>query len=315
MSDGRNFRTLVGQRWPETLLCVGLDTDPKKILRAVRHALVAQGYARDYSDEESVFGLNAAIIMATCDLVCAYKPNLAYYEGLGERGVSVLMRTCDFIKANAPPDVVIIGDGKRGDIGNSNAGYIKSVFDFYGMDAVTVHNYLGDKEGMDPFLDRADKGIIVLCHTTNKGADQFQHLVTLPAGTRINEIPEGMTAEDWLNYLSDESMQLYKRVAYHVSKDWNRNGNCAVVAGATYPEQLGEVRKIVGDDMPILIPGIGTQGGDLERSVRNGVNSRGDGIIINASRSVLYASDGLDFDRAARAEAMRLRDEINKYRR
>ena len=151
---------------------------------------------------------------------------------------------------------------------------------------------LGQEEGMQVFLDRADKGIIVLCRTSNKGAREFQDKIVCP-----------------------EMIPLYQYVALEVAKSWNANGNCAVVAGATYAEDIGAIREIIGDDMPILIPGVGTQGGDLEKAVKNGINSKGEGIIINSSSGILYKSSGPDFAQAARREAKRLYDEINKYRK
>ncbi len=188
------------------------------------------------------------------------------------------------------PGVPVILDAKQGDIGNSNLGYVEDDFDWLQADAVTINPYLGLEDGLQPFFDRADKGIIVLCKTSNKGSGEFQDLMVRSKGQYPTE-------------------PLYRRVARCVTNDWNANGNCAVVVGATYPEQLAEVRAIVGD-MPILIPAIGSQGGDLEATVRAGVNSRGEGMIINNARKVIFASGREDFADAARSELLRMHDDI-----
>ncbi|MFY9457933.1 MAG: orotidine-5'-phosphate decarboxylase [Candidatus Spechtbacterales bacterium] len=307
----RNFMEMLKAKWPETLLCVGLDTDPEKISREIE-ALIRKDDKLPPSESIGPLmrGYNARVIEATKDLVCAYKPNFAFYEAHGLQGLWALKETVAFIKTVAP-DVPIIGDAKRGDIGKTNLGYIKAAFDVYGVDAMTVHPYLGQEEGMQVFLDRRDKGIIVLCRTSNKGAREFQDLLTLPADFFDNE-SIWLTSLAWVQ---DQALPLYQRVAKNVAQNWNANGNCAVVAGATYAEDIKVIRKIIGDDMPILIPGVGTQGGDLEKAVKNGINSKGDGIIINSSSGILYKSTGPDFAQAARMEAKRLRDEINKYRK
>ncbi len=241
-----------------SLLCVGLD--PKEI---------------------PLFSFCKTIIDLTHDLVCSYKPNSAFFEAYGAEGISELKKTCDYIR-EAYPEIAIILDFKRGDIGSTNEGYVKYAFDYLQVDAVTVHPYLG-QEAMQTFLDRKDKGIIVLCKTSNKGSDEFQNI------TLENKLP------------------VYKHVANQVKNVWNRNGNCLMVIGATYPAELEEVRKMVGEDMTLLIPGIGAQGGDVEKTVKAGLNSKKKGIVVNSSRGIIFADD-------PRAEAMKLRDEINKYR-
>lgn len=208
------------------------------------------------------FALNKSVIDQTFDLVCAYKPNSAFYESEGIEGLRSLKQTIDYIRQNHP-DIAVILDAKRGDIGNTNEGYVKLIFDHLQVDAVTISPYLG-KESLDPFLKRADKGIIVLVKTSNPGAGEFQDLL-------VDEKP------------------IYQIVAEHVAKDWNANENCAVVVGATYPEELKKVREIIGD-MPILIPGIGAQGGDIS-SLKNGLNSQGTGIIVSSSRGIIFADN------------------------
>ncbi len=257
-----------------SLLCIGLDSDIDKIPKTI-----AEG-----EHPQSTF--NKKIIDATCNLVCAYKPNTAFYESRGKAGIEALKMTCDFLHEKYP-DVVIILDAKRADIGNTNEGYIKFAFDYLGADAITVHPYLG-KEALKPFLERKDKGILILCRTSNVGAGEFQDL-------EMGGKP------------------LYQIIAEHIEKEWNYNGNCGLVVGATYPIELEIVRRIAGD-IPILIPGIGVQGGDVEKTVKAGVDKNGQNAIINSSRGIIFASSGIDFAQAARIEAEKLMNEINKFR-
>lgn len=256
-----------------SLLCVGLDSDIAKLPEVCQ------------KQEHKQFSFNKAIIDATHDLVNAYKPNTAFYESRGLPGIEALKLTCDYIRETYP-EIPIIIDAKRADIGNTNEGYSTFVFEYLQADAITLHPYLG-QEAIQPFLDRKDKGVIVLCRTSNKGAAEFQDL-------------------------SIEGEPLYQHVADHVAHKWNANGNCALVVGATYPEELTQVRAIVGD-MPLLIPGVGAQGGDVEKTVKAGVHN-GARAIINASRSIIFASSGDDFAEKAREEAQKLRDQINQYR-
>lgn len=206
------------------------------------------------------FDFDKNIIDQTFDLSCAYKPNIAFYEAKGTTGLEDLKKTIEYIKEKSP-DTLVILDAKRGDIGNTNEAYAQTVFDNLGVDAVTVSPYLG-QESLQPFLQRADKGIIVLVKTSNPGAGEFQDLIT-------------------------EGKPLYQVIAEHV-KSWNTNNNLAVVTGATYPEELKKVRDIIGD-MPILVPGIGAQGGDLENTFKNGLNSKKQGLIISSSRGIIFA--------------------------
>lgn len=284
------FMEKLQARWGEgKFVCVGLDSDYTKIP-------VEAGTYR----WQRIIGFNQAIVDATKDLVCAYKPNCAFYEEHGEDGERTLSCTCSYIRTQAP-GVPIILDGKRGDIGNTNRGYVNMAFECFGADAVTINPYLG-MEAMKPFLDRADKGVIVLCRTSNPGAGEFQDL---PIEVPLTRLAEGLPlVPEWLNALEPAvSMPLYKHVAHQIRHHWNRNGNCGLVAGATYPDELMQIRRIVGD-MPILIPGIGAQGGDLEATVKAGVNSRGQGIIINGSRGIIFADD-------PRAETLKLHQAIN----
>lgn len=253
-----------------SLLCAGLDSEWGKLPDVVKN------------DEHPLFAFNKAIIDATYDLVCSYKPNSAFYEARGAGGIEELKMTCDYINKTYP-EIPIILDAKRGDIGSSNEAYVAYAFDYLGASAITLHPYLG-RDALQPFLDRKDKGCIILCKTSNPGAGEFQDV--------------GL---------------LYQLVARNVVNTWNSNDNCMLVVGATYPEELAAVRRIVGE-MTLLVPGIGSQGGDIEKTVKAGVNSKGAGMIINASRSVIFADTGTNFAQHARKEAVQLRQAINAFR-
>jgi orotidine-5'-phosphate decarboxylase len=251
-----------------SLVCIGLDTDPEKIP------------AHLHGQPDGVLEFNKRIIDATSDLVCAYKPNLAFYEAMGERGWTVLRETVRAI----PNGILTIGDAKRGDIGNTAERYARALFDDLGFGAVTVNPYLG-QDSVEPFLGNPEKGVFLLALTSNPGSKDFQRL-------KVGTVP------------------LYEKVV-RIAKKWNTRGNIGLVVGATHPRELKRVRSLV-PDMPLLIPGIGKQGGDLRASIQFGCNKSGQLALINASRSVLYASAGVDFAEAARAEALRMRDEIRK---
>lgn len=272
------------QKRNNSLVSVGLDSNFKKIPKFIK---------KGKSKADAIFEFNKSIINATYDLVCAYKPNIAFYEAEGLKGLKSLKKTVDYICKNYPQIPVIL-DAKRADIGSTNEGYVKAIFDYFGFDAVTVHPYLG-QEALEPFLKRKDKGIIVLCRTSNPGAGEFQDL-----SIRLETDPS-------------KGPFLYQYVAKKVAKDWNKNNNCGLVVGATYPKELNEIRQIVGD-MILLIPGIGKQGGVVEKTVRAGKNSKGGGMIINSSRSIVFASAGKDFAQVARKKTEELKDLINKFR-
>ncbi len=267
-------------RWQQNhFVCVGLDVDYEQLPAIVKEQRTI---------EEAIFIFNRAIIDATANLVCAYKPNSAFYERYGEAGLRALSRTISYSQENFP-HIPIILDAKRADIGSTNIGYVLSAFDQLGVDAITVHPYLG-KEALAPFLERKDKGIIVLAKTSNLGSSEFQDLL-----------------------VGEAQVPLYQVVARNVAQSWNSNGNCGLVVGATYPVELRRVREIIGD-MPLLIPGIGAQGGDVAATVAAGQDSRGWGMIINSSRGIIYASRGDDFAQMAYLATVRLRDEINAHR-
>lgn len=278
------FMEMLQAKWDEgKFVCVGLDSDldsPKFPARVPFHDWA---YMHEELNQQQMrqLAFNCHIIDATKNLACAYKPNLAFYRG--ESGKHVLRLTIQYIRGDVS-DALAILDAKQADIGNTNDGYVEEDFDYYEASAVTVHPFLG-MEAMRPFLNRADKGIIILCRTSNPGAGELQDLIV-------------------------DGEPLYQRIARNVTGGWNYNGNCAVVVGATYPDELARVREIIGD-MPILIPGVGAQGGDLEKTVLAGRNSRNQGMIINSSRGIIFASSGEDFAEAARTETQKLHDAIH----
>jgi orotidine-5'-phosphate decarboxylase len=256
-------------------LVVGLDPDVARIPVSV---------APGASDTERVIEFNRAIVAATADVAAAYKPNAAFYEALGEDGFYALEETIATIRDRAPGAAAIL-DAKRADIGSTNAGYVAAAFDRLGADAITVHPYLGG-EALAPFLARAEKLVFVLARTSNPGAGELQDL------------------ED------RDGVPLYRHVARAVARDWNAAGNCGLVVGATYPEEMGAIRADVPTAMPILVPGVGAQGGDVAAVVAAHREAGSDAYLIAASRSILYASPGEDFADAARAAAESLDAEI-----
>lgn len=275
--DMKSFQEKIKTRWTEVgFMSVGLDPVVSKIPDSLKQA------------HSSVFDLirvfDRAIIDATADLVCAFKPNSGFYESEGIEGLKALKATVDYIH-EVYPDIPVIVDAKRGDIGSTSEAYARAVFDELGADAVTVQPYLG-QTAIQPFLDRDDKGIFILARTSNEGAGEFQDLLVGGSNT-----------------------PLYLHVAMQVANVWNKNKNCGLVVGATAPDELKAVREVVGD-IPILIPGVGAQGGDAARVIEASALPHG-GIILNSSRGVLYASSGADFAEAARASLIALKSVAN----
>ncbi len=266
-------------RWQQadSLVCVGLDPQPEKFP------------ARFANDPDAFFSFCRDIVDATAQYVCCFKPQIAHFAALGSE--DALGRLISHIHAKHPGIPVIL-DAKRGDIGSTAQHYATEAFDRYGADAVTANPYLGH-DSLQPFLDRADKGVVILCRTSNPGAADLQDLRVHAGNEKVRP--------------------LYEHIAEKISHDWNGNGNCALVVGATWPRQLREVRAIVGD-MPILVPGVGAQGGDVEAVVSNAKTADGTGLIVSSSRAILYASGGDDYADAAAHAARALRDEINLYR-
>ena len=261
-------------RQHDSLLCVGLDPD------IARFPGVLQGRS------DAVFEFCRAIIDATASYACAFKPQIAYFAALAAE--DQLQAICDYLNQNYP-DIPIVLDAKRGDIGATAEQYAREAFERYKADAVTVNPYMGF-DSIEPYLQWNEKGVIVLCRTSNPGGSDLQSLLV-------------------------DGQPLYQHVARLVAQQWNRNGQCALVVGATFPQEIAEVRKIVGE-MPLLVPGIGAQGGDIEATVLAGQTRDGTGMMINSSRAILYAKqvDGEGFADAAARVARATRDAINAYR-
>lgn len=257
-----------------SLLCIGLDPDLEKI----PHGMEEQ--------KDPIFTFNKRLIDVSYDLVCAYKPQIAHYSSYGILGIKSLLKTVNYLKLNHS-EIPIILDAKRADIGSTSKFYAKEVFDVFSADAVTVNPYLG-LDSLLPFLERRDKGVIILCRTSNKNASDFQDLMI-------------------------DNKPLYVHVAEKVI-EWNKMyNNCLMVVSATWQEELKKIR-VIAPDMFFLVPGIGAQGGDLEETLKNSLTKERSGLIISASRAITYTSKNEDFAKKARDEARNLRDLINKYR-
>jgi orotidine-5'-phosphate decarboxylase len=253
-----------------TIISLGLDLDAKKMPNDFVGSI------------KKMFDYVHRVIDATSDKVCAYKPNIAFFERFGADGLSLLKQ----IVHRVPDDIPVIIDCKRGDIGNTASHYAAAMFEWLEADWVTINPYMG-YDSIRPFIENKEKGAFVLCLTSNTGSKDFQHLVA-------------------------DGMPLYRHVAEKV-KYWNKDNNCGLVVGATQPEELKEIRSVAGD-MPILIPGVGAQGGDLETAALNGTANFTKPALINVSRSVLYASQDLDFAQRAREELTKLNDAVNAVR-
>ncbi len=275
-----SFMQQLRDRWAraDSLVCVGLDPEPAKFP------------GRFAGDPDAVFAFCRDIVDATAEYACCFKPQIAHFAALGAEGA--LERLVAHIHA-AHAGIPVILDAKRGDIGSTAQRYAIEAFDRYGADAVTANPYLG-RDSLQPFLDRADRGVVILCRTSNPGAGDLQDLVAAREG--------------------GEARPLYQHVAEKVAREWNGNGNCMLVVGATWPEQLRDVRAIVGDDLPFLVPGVGAQGGDAEAVVRNAKSADGTGLVVSSSRAILYASAGDDYAEAAAAAARELRDTLDRAR-
>jgi orotidine-5'-phosphate decarboxylase len=258
----------------QSLLCVGLDPDLARMPAALRDA------------PDGIVTFCKAIIDATADLACAFKPQIAYFAALGAE--RQLEQICAYLRV-AYPHIPLILDAKRGDIGATAKQYAREAYDRYGADAVTVNPYMG-YDSVEPYMEWEERGVIVLCRTSNAGGSDLQ-------------------------FLDVGGKPLYQHVAQLVAGKWNKNGQCALVVGATFPQELAEVRAIIGD-MPLLVPGVGAQGGDVEATVRSGKTAAGAGMMINSSRAILYAQPqaGEDYAAAARRVALETRDAINLYR-
>jgi orotidine-5'-phosphate decarboxylase len=245
-----------------SLLCVGLDADWASL----------PVHFKNHATPQLAF--NRYIIEQTCESVVAYKLNTAFYEARGTAGWSEMAQTAAFLKAEYP-HLVTICDAKRADIGNTNRGYVRAIFDEMDFDAITLHPYLG-QEALAPFLEREDKLSIILCRTSNPGAGDVQDLIA-------------------------DGKPLWQHVATKVANEWNKRGNCALVVGATWPEEMRVVRNIA-PQLPFLVPGIGAQGGDVRAVVNAGLDANGGGLMISSSRAIIFAAEPGEAARAVRNE-------------
>jgi len=255
-----------------SMLCVGFDPDPKRLPPALQ------------GKPEGIFEFCREIADATADLVCSFKPQFAYFAS--QRAEAQLEKLIKHLK-DQHPHIPVILDSKRGDIGSTADHYALEAFERYGADAITVNPYMGF-DTIEPYLKYPGKGVIVLCRTSNPGGSDLQFLNVGPTGE-----------------------PLYLHIAQLAAQQWNSSGQISLVVGATFPEEIAKVRAIVSN-MPLLIPGIGAQGGDIKATVKAGsiVGAPGTGMIINSSRAILYASSGNDFAQAARLVAQSTRDAL-----
>ena len=276
MGSAVNFINKLSAAWTtnHSLLCVGLDPDVSRLPASLQN------------EPDGIFTFCKAILDATADLACAFKPQIAYFAALGAE--RQLEQVCAYARA-AYPHIPLILDAKRGDIGATARQYAREAYDRYGADAVTVNPYMGF-DSVEPYMEWSERGVIVLCRTSNTGGSDLQ-------------------------FLDVAGKPLYQHVARLVADKWNVNGQCALVVGATFPQELAEVRAIVGE-MPLLVPGVGAQGGDVEATVKSGKTAGGAGMMINSSRAILYATPqgNEDFADAARRVASETRDAINAHR-
>lgn len=269
-----SFISQLASAWDKnnSLLCVGLDPDPAKFPAHLQ------------GKPNAILEFCTAIVDATADVACSFKPQIAYFASC--RAEDQLEALIAYIHEKHPGIPVIL-DAKRGDIGSTAEHYAKEAFERFAADAITVNPYMG-RDSVEPYLAYPEKGVILLCRTSNPGGSDLQ-------------------------FLDVGGEKLYERVARLVAQDWNRTGQCALVVGATFPAEIARVREITGD-LPLLVPGIGAQGGDIEATVQAGRTANGTGLMINSSRAILYAGKGEDFAAAARQVAIATRDAINLYR-
>jgi len=266
------FFKVIKKLWQKKLfLCIGLDSDYFKIPTDIK---------KGSGVTKTIFTFNKKIIDTTKNYVCCYKPNLAFYESAGEKGITALRKTIDYVHKNYPL-ISILLDAKKSDVENTSIAYSQFVFDYLKADAVTLNPYLG-YDSLLPFIKRKNKGIFILAKTSNPDSSEFQDLI--------------------VNHPKLKKVPLYQAVAFQVANVWNKYGNCGLVVGATYPAQLGQIRKIA-PSLPILIPGIGTQKGDLKKTIQNAKDKNNQGFIINSSRDIIFASIKKDFAQTAKKQA------------
>ncbi|MFA4937420.1 MAG: orotidine-5'-phosphate decarboxylase [Patescibacteria group bacterium] len=319
----QSFKEQLRRKWNERkFLCIGLDTEFNKIPQFM------QG-----PPGKSILNFNQVIVEATSDLAGAYKLNTAFYEAYGSEGNEALRDTIFFIRSKTTVPVIL--DYKRGDIGNTNLGYIQAAFDYFKADAITINGYLG-QEAVQPFLDQKDKGVIVLCLTSNPGAEEFQYRKIVCSNDEFYELIDEVTHGNIINahHIQQELgwkritgegdseerflIPFYQYVALRVARHWNQHNNCLLVAGAPHAGDIKKLRLLV-PYMPFLIPGVGVQqksvslDDQIKLVVKAAQDKNGENFIINASRSIIFASNERDFPAAARHQAEVMHNLIKRY--
>lgn len=297
-----HFNDSIKLKWAEKkFVCVGLDPVIEKIPQYFQ-----KNFTTNY---DIIYEFLKRVIDSTADLVCTYKPNIAFFEQYGIDGEKALISIIEYLHS-AYPEMPIIGDFKRGDIGNTNKAYAKTAFEVYKVDAITLSPYLGS-DTLEAFEKYEGKGLILLCRTSNSGSAELQDMpIDIEAANQQGLISqEEMALLDLRKDGKDKTIKMYELVAFLAANRWNKTGDISLVVGATHPEAFASIRKLA-PTLPFLIPGVGTQGGNLEETLRYAPDANGQGIIINSSSGVLYASNGEDFGDAAKAATLKLHQEI-----
>ncbi len=305
MAERPQFVEQLRANWDNgQFISVGLDADSAKL----------PPHLKAHYDSRPGFTQTAfltRIVDATADLVLAYKPNIAFFEDKpeGEEALAAVVKYIHF----AYPDIPVIGDVKRADIGNTNKGYAKAMFERYGFDAITLNAQYFGKDTLPPFEAYPGKGLILMAKTSNPGSAELQDMpIHLDYAVHYGLVSE-QEATDIRSATEGKNPRVYEMIAYMAAKRWNESGNLGLVVGATHPEAFATVRRLAGD-VPFLIPGIGTQGGDLEKTLRFAPDSRGQGMIINSASGIIFASSGEDFAEAARVKTQALHDQITQLK-
>lgn len=299
------FIDQIRSKWNENkFVCVGLDADIDKLPESLNSLSIT----------DKVFYFNQSIIDATHDVIAAYKPNVAFYEELGPEGWEALIKTVAYIHEKYP-DIPVILDAKRADIGNTNKKYAQMAFELVKADAVTLNVQYFGSDSLAPFEEYPERGLIIIAKSSNLGSPELQDM---PIDLK-EAFGQSLLTKDEFDKLTEVSEfqnrnpRVYEIVAYMAAKRWNKFGNIGLVVGAAHPETFQTIRKIAGD-LPLLIPGIGTQGGDLQQTLQVAPDSQQQGMIISSSSGIIYASKGKDFAKAARKKTLELHHQINEYR-
>lgn len=294
-------------KWDEgKFVCVGLDADYERLPKHIVEASKKLSLQKQDAAILSRVNFMKEVVNVTGDLVCAFKPNIAFFEDAPE-GEEALAQIVEHIHERFP-DIPVIGDVKRADIGNPNRFYAKMAFERYGFDAITTNSYFG-QDTFEPFLQYPGKGLFILCRTTNPGSKELQEM---PINLGV-AVAGGLISEDEHRKLATDILTVSEMVAFLAANRWSKLGNLGLVVGATHAETFEPVRKLAGD-LPFLIPGIGTQGGDLEKTLKYAPDSKGQGMIINSGSSIIFASSGEDFAEAAREATLKLHNQITELR-